>query len=75
MGQTLTDSVGIDASGRIVAYGTDSSGRVEEYLLTPQGTETPEPSTILVFGFAILAVAAHRIRSRHADGAGTVPTE
>jgi probable HAF family extracellular repeat protein len=63
-GITLVDAAGIDASGRIVAYGTDASGQMDEFLLTPQDVPAPEPSTILVFGFAILAVAANRLRSR-----------
>jgi probable HAF family extracellular repeat protein len=63
----LIDAVGIDASGQIVAYGTDSSGQMDEFLLTPQGVEVPapEPSTLAVFGLMIAAAAAHHIRSRH----------
>ena len=63
-GVTLIDAVGIDAAGRIVAYGTDASGQTEEYLLTPQIVPAPEPSTLVVFGVAILTVAASRHRSR-----------
>lgn len=63
-GITLIDAVGIDGSGRIVAYGTDASGQMDEFLLTPQIVPAPEPSTMVVFGFAILAMAAHRARSR-----------
>jgi probable HAF family extracellular repeat protein len=63
----LIDAVGIDGSGRIVAYGTDSSGQMDEFLLTPQGSEVPapEPSTLAVFGLMLAAAAAHHVRSRH----------
>jgi probable HAF family extracellular repeat protein len=47
-GITLMNAVGIDGSGRIVAYGTDANGQMEEFLLTPQAA--PEPGTILVSG-------------------------
>ena len=35
-GITLVSAVGIDAAGEIVAYGTNSSGQIREYLLTPR---------------------------------------
>jgi probable HAF family extracellular repeat protein len=60
-GITLTSAVGIDGSGRIVAYGTDSSGQTQEFLLTPAAI--PEPSTLAVFGLMIVAFAAHQARS------------
>jgi hypothetical protein len=37
----LPTTVGIDGSGRIVAYRTDSSCQTEEFLLTPMAV--PEP--------------------------------
>ena len=45
-GITLITAVGIDDSGRIAAYGTDSSGRTEEFLLTPAAV--PEPSSLAI---------------------------
>jgi probable HAF family extracellular repeat protein len=64
----LVDAVGIDGSGRIVAYGTDASGQMDEFLLTPEASASPvpEPSTLTVFGLMIAAVAVRQIRSRHA---------
>jgi probable HAF family extracellular repeat protein len=55
-GVVLNDAVGIDADGRIVAFGTDRSGDSHEYLLTPDlgsPSPVPEPSTL-----ALLAVGA-----------------
>jgi probable HAF family extracellular repeat protein len=72
-GITLIDAVGIDASGRIVAYGTDTSGEMEEFLLTPhQVTPTPEPNTLLVFiGLGIAAsIKLKKGRGRRSDGLG-----
>jgi probable HAF family extracellular repeat protein len=63
-GITLTSAVGIDGSGRIVAYGTNASGQTEEFLLTPLEALVPEPSTLAVFGLVILALAARQVRSR-----------
>jgi probable HAF family extracellular repeat protein len=63
-GITLVDAVEIDASGQIVAVGTDASGQTDEFLLTPQTVPAPEPSTIMVFTFLILAIAVQTIRSR-----------
>ncbi len=64
----LIDAVGVNASGRIVAYGTDASGQMDEFLLTPQGSvaPVPEPSTLAVFGLMIAAVALRQVRSRRA---------
>lgn len=47
-GLNLDTAVGIDASGRIVALGTDDSGVTHEYLLAP--ATVPEPSTLALFG-------------------------
>ncbi len=63
---TLVDAVGIDGSGRVVAYGTDSSGQMDEFLLTPDASSVPEPSTLAVFGLMMAAMAVHHVRSRHA---------
>lgn len=63
-GIKLIDAVGIDASGRIAAYGTDASGQMDEFLLTPQVTPAPEPSTILVFGAALAALAVRQYTRR-----------
>ena len=65
---TLVDAVGIDGSGRIVAYGTDSSGQTDEFLLTPLEAPVPEPSTLVIFGLVIAAMAARRIRSHQSTG-------
>ena len=64
----LIDAVGIDGSGRIVAYGTDSSGQTDEFLLTPLEAPVPEPSTLAIFGLVIAALAAQGIRSRRLTG-------
>jgi probable HAF family extracellular repeat protein len=61
-GITLTTAVGIDDSGRIAAYGTDSSGQTEEFLLTP--ATVPEPSSLAIFGLVILGFTARHHRSR-----------
>jgi len=63
-GITLTTAVGIDGSDQIVAYGTNSSGQTEEFLLTPLAPPVPEPSTLAMFGLVILALAARQARSR-----------
>jgi probable HAF family extracellular repeat protein len=63
-GITLASAIGIDASGRIVAYGTDSSGQTQEFLLTPLAPPVPEPSTLAVLALGILAFAARQARSR-----------
>ncbi len=65
---TPDDAVGIDGSGRIVAYGTDSSGQTDEFLLTPLEAPVPEPSTLAIFGLVIAALAAQGIRSRRLTG-------
>ena len=69
---TLTTAVGIDGSGRIVGYGTDSSGQMDEFLLTPLEAPVPEPSTLAVFGLVIAAMAAHRIRSPSRSRSGVL---
>jgi probable HAF family extracellular repeat protein len=66
----LTSAVGIDASGRIVAYGTDASGQTDEFLLTPLISPVPEPSTLAVFSLMIAALAARRIRSGRSGDRG-----
>jgi probable HAF family extracellular repeat protein len=63
-GITLTSAVGIDGSGRILAYGTASSGQTEEFLLAPLEAPVPEPCTLAVFGLVILVLAARQVRSR-----------
>lgn len=63
-GIKLIDAVGIDASGRIAAYGTDSSGWTDEFLLTPQAVPAPEPGTILMFGAALAALAVRQYTRR-----------
>jgi probable HAF family extracellular repeat protein len=63
-GITLTSAVGIDSSGRIVAYGTNASGQTEEFLLTPLEAPVPEPSALAVFGLVIFALAARQVRWR-----------
>ena len=63
-GLTLTDAVGIDADGRIVAYGTDASGATHEYLLTPVPQPAPEPTTLALFGLVAIAFGARRLAVR-----------
>jgi probable HAF family extracellular repeat protein len=67
-GIVLNNAVGIDAQGRIVAVGDDSTGTAHEYLLTPTSLGTPdpvpEPSTLAIFGLAIGGYGAHRLARR-----------
>ena len=63
-GITLVSAVGIDAEGDIVAYGTNSSGQMHEYYLTPLESPVPEPGTLAVFALGIFALVAQRARSR-----------
>jgi probable HAF family extracellular repeat protein len=63
-GITLTSAVGIDAAGKIVAFGTDASGQTNEYLLTPLESPVPEPSTLAIMGLMIVATAARQVYSR-----------
>jgi probable HAF family extracellular repeat protein len=64
-GITLVNAVGIDAQGDIVAYGTNSSGQMDEYLLTPLESPVPEPSALAVFALVIAALVARRVRAKH----------
>jgi probable HAF family extracellular repeat protein len=66
-GITLISAVGIDGSGRIVAYGTGASGQTEEFLLTPLEAPVPEPSTLAVFGLVILTFAARQAHARRSS--------
>ena len=43
-------AVGIDSAGDIVAYGTNSSAQMQEYLLTPAEVPAPEPGTLAIWG-------------------------
>ena len=43
-GITLVSAVGIDSAGDIVAYGTDSSGQMNEYYLSPAEVPAPSPA-------------------------------
>ena len=61
-GIVLTSAVGIDAAGEIVAYGTNASGQVREYFLTPAESPVPEPSTLAVMLCMIVALAVRRVR-------------
>jgi probable HAF family extracellular repeat protein len=63
-GITLTSAVGIDSAGEIVAFGTDPSGKTNEYFLTPLESQVPEPSTLAIMGLMIVAVAARQAYSR-----------
>jgi len=63
-GFVLTSAVGIDSAGEIVAYGTNSSGQTNEYLLTPLLAPVPEPSTLVVMSLMIVAMVARRLRVR-----------
>ncbi len=65
---TLISAVGIDGSGRIVAFGTGSSGQTDEFLLTPVVSPVPEPSTLAVFGLMMAALAARRVNSGRSTG-------
>jgi probable HAF family extracellular repeat protein len=67
-GITLVDAVGIDSAGDIVAYGIDSAGQTNEYYLTPAEVPAPEPSTLVIVGAMVAALAARggygRVRAR-----------
>ncbi|WP_254053994.1 PEP-CTERM sorting domain-containing protein [Singulisphaera sp. GP187] len=59
-GLNLESAIGIDASGRIVAFGTDRSGATHEYFLTP--APVPEPSTLAFFGLVAGSLVLRRQR-------------
>lgn len=61
-GLTFSDAVGIDGTGRIVAFATDGSGVSHEYLLTP--TTVPEPSVLALFGLVAGGLALQHDRRR-----------
>ncbi len=61
-GIVLTSAVGIDAAGEIVAYGTNASGQVHEFFLTPADSPVPEPSTLAVMFSMIVALAVRQAR-------------
>ena len=67
-GFVLTSAVGIDSAGEIVAYGTNSSGQTNEYLLAPPLAvalaPVPEPGTLAVMSLMIVALAARHARVR-----------
>jgi probable HAF family extracellular repeat protein len=63
-GLVLTSAVGIDSAGEIVAYGTDSSGQTNEYLLTPLLAPVPEPSALAIIGLTMIALAGRQARAR-----------
>jgi len=60
----LYDAMGVDASGRIAAFGADSSGKTFEVLLTPVSpgppAAVPEPGPFAVASVLILGVAVTR---------------
>ena len=58
-GITLGDAVGIDSAGEIVAYGTNASGQMHEYLLTPAEVPVPEPSMLAVMSLIIVPWRRH----------------
>ena len=68
-GIVLDNAVGIDGSGRIVAYGTDSAGNNHELLLTPSAV--PEPSTLVIVSVAFASCLARRwpVREKNNDPA------
>ncbi len=70
-GIVLTSAVGIDAAGEIVAYGTDSSGQSHEYFLTPSEAPVPEPASLAIMGFMIVAVAGRQAGCRFRKTPGT----
>ena len=57
-GRALTDAVGIDASGQIVAFGTDASG-ASTRSCNPRTPARPEPTTLALF-----EVRRHRLPGR-----------
>lgn len=61
---TLVAATGIDEAGRIIGLATDPAGQAHEFLLTPDATAVPEPSTLAAFGLlaAGLVVRHHRRR-------------
>ncbi len=72
-GATMYWTVGINAEGQILGYGTDSTGAPITYLLTQSGASAPEPTAWLLFGGGLVAVLfakpalrrnsrAHRLR-------------
>jgi probable HAF family extracellular repeat protein len=63
-GITLVSAVGIDAAGDIVAYGTNASGQMNEYYLTPAEVPAPEPGMLAVMSVMIVAFAAHAAHRR-----------
>jgi probable HAF family extracellular repeat protein len=67
-GITLVSAVGIDSAGDIVAYGTNASGQMGEYYLTPVEVPSPEPGTLAIWGL-IAAAAGARLAARRTSSA------
>jgi PEP-CTERM motif len=63
-GITLVSAVGVDSMGEIVAFGTNASGVMQEYLLTPNEVPAPEPSSLAAFGLAFAGLIVRRARTR-----------
>jgi probable HAF family extracellular repeat protein len=61
-GWILDGATGINDSGQICGNGTNPSGQIDAFLLTP--TPIPEPSTLFLFGIGALSLMAYAWRRR-----------
>ena len=61
-GWTLTYASGINDSGQICGTGTNPSGQIHAFILTP--ASIPEPSTLSLLAVAAIGLAAYAWRKR-----------
>ena len=60
-GWTLTEAAAINGNGWIVGCGTNPSGQVDAFLLTP----VPEPSALALLGAGVIGLVAYGWRRRN----------